>query len=235
MTADVYDDASGPEFTEESSGKFRRGARYIRFGPFQIDQDLQKVTKHGYRLKLHGKVYQLLIALLEKPGEVVTREELRQRLWPADTLVDFDANVSVVVNKLRHALGDCYEKPLYIETIRRKGYSFLLPSETSEFPQDSPVPPLPAASSDDTLAVANSSLHGSKPQRSSVWITTGIIGLIIIAILLGATITQLLITHFSSRFPGSHQTQRQSLVGYNEVAAHDGNKLEVIEVHILRC
>ncbi|HXM93096.1 MAG TPA: winged helix-turn-helix domain-containing protein [Candidatus Dormibacteraeota bacterium] len=220
MTADVYDDASGPEFTEESAGKVPASARYIRFGPFQIDQDLQKVTKHGYRLKLHGKVYQLLIALLGKPGEVVTREELRQRLWPADTLVDFDANVSVVVNKLRQVLGDCYEKPLYIETIRGRGYSFLLPSETCEFPQDSPGPSVPTAAGDDTLAPANSSLRGSKPQRSSVWITTGIIGLIIIAILLGATITQLLISHFSSRLPGSHQTQRQSLVAYNRCPRH---------------
>ena len=65
--------------------------RYIQFGPFQIDQQRQEVFRDGSRLKLQGKVYQILIALLEKPGDVVTREELRQRLWPAETHVNYDA------------------------------------------------------------------------------------------------------------------------------------------------
>src|SRR5947209_8532487 len=81
-------------------------SRYIRFGPFQIDQQRQEVTRNGSRLKLQGKVYQVLMALIEKQGEVVTREELRTRLWPADTHVNFDANVNTTVNKLRQALGD---------------------------------------------------------------------------------------------------------------------------------
>src|SRR2546430_7074433 len=89
--------------------------RYIHFGPFRIDQQRQEVTRNGARLKLQGKVYQTLLTLLEKPGEVVTREELRARLWPADTHVNYDANVNTTVNKLRMALGDSSDKPLYVE------------------------------------------------------------------------------------------------------------------------
>src|SRR5215813_6244393 len=108
--------------------------RYIHFGPFQIDQQRQEVSRNGSRLKLQGKVYQVLMALIEKPGEVVTREELRQRLWPAETHVNYDANVNTTVNKLRQALGDSSDKPLYIETIPRKGYSLLAQPEASDKP-----------------------------------------------------------------------------------------------------
>src|SRR5213596_3691804 len=106
--------------------------RYIHFGPFRIDQQRQEVTRHGTRLKLQGKVYQTLLTLLEKPGEVVTREELRARLWPADTHVNYDANVNTTVNKLRQALGDSSDKPLYIETIPRKGYCLLVQPEVTD-------------------------------------------------------------------------------------------------------
>src|SRR5437762_13928525 len=106
--------------------------RYIHFGPFRIDQQRQEVTRNGARLKLQGKVYQTLLTLLEKPGEVVTREELRARLWPADTHVNYDANVNTTVNKLRQALSDSSDKPLYIETIPRKGYCLLVQPEVSD-------------------------------------------------------------------------------------------------------
>src|SRR5215470_11138040 len=115
-------------------------SRYIHFGPFQIDQQRQEVSRNGSRLKLQGKVYQVLMALIEKPGEVVTREELRQRLWPAETHVNYDANVNTTVNKLRQALGDSSDKPLYIETIPRKGYSLLTQPEMSDKPGIPVVP-----------------------------------------------------------------------------------------------
>jgi DNA-binding winged helix-turn-helix (wHTH) protein len=101
-------------------------SRYIRLGPFQVDQRRQEVTKNGVRLKLQGKVYQVLLALIEKQGEVVTREEIRVRLWPADTHVDHDSNVNTAVNKLRRALGDSFDQPLYIETLPRKGYALIV-------------------------------------------------------------------------------------------------------------
>src|SRR5947209_13750146 len=114
-------------------------SRYIRFGPFQVDQHRQEVTKSGSRLKLQGKVYQVLLALIEKQGEVVTREELRMRLWPADTHVNYDANVNTTVNKLRQALGDSSDQPLYIETIPRKGYCLLVQPEVSDKSPHSPL------------------------------------------------------------------------------------------------
>jgi DNA-binding winged helix-turn-helix (wHTH) protein len=174
------------------------GPRFIRFGPFQVDQQRQEVSKNGQRLKLQGKVYQVLVALLEKPGEVVTREELRQRLWPADTHVNYDANVNTTVNKLRQVLGDSTDKPIYIETIPRKGYCLVVQPEASDV---SSVP----------LAAANGNpVNGPSPsataltaepaaQRSGFWVPLGVAGLILAGMLLGAgiTITTLYISHFA--------------------------------------
>ncbi len=158
--------------------------RYVHFGPFRIDQQRQEVTRDGARLKLQGKVYQVLLTLLEKPGEVVTREELRFRLWPADTHVNYDANVNTTVNKLRQALGDSTDKPLYIETIPRKGYCLLVQPEVTD------KPPLRIAQNEPSSdSIRNSrSLSFSK---SDVWVVLGVIGLILVGMLLGAGITRL--------------------------------------------
>src|SRR5947209_6109733 len=158
--------------------------RYIRFGPFQIDQHRQEVSRNGARLKLQGKVYQVLLALIEKQGEVVTREELRVRLWPADTHVNYDANVNTTVNKLRQALGDSSEKPLYIETIPRKGYCLLIPPEFA----DAPLAVAPATKSNAPNGQPRA--ESTKPVKTDLWITLGIIGLILGGMLLGAAITK---------------------------------------------
>jgi DNA-binding winged helix-turn-helix (wHTH) protein len=134
--------AAGPSRTPAFS------SRYIRFGPFQVDQHRQEVSKDGARLKLQGKVYQVLVTLIEKQGEVVTREELRVRLWPADTHVNYDANVNTTVNKLRLALGDSSEKPLYIETIPRRGYCLIVRPEFV----DVPVTAVPVSSSSNPVS-----------------------------------------------------------------------------------
>src|SRR5208282_3572054 len=154
------------------------GPRFVRFGPFQVDQRRQEVTKNGSRIKLQGKVYQVLVALLDKPGEVVTREELRQRLWPADTHVNYDANVNTTVNKLRQLLGDSTDKPLYIETIPRKGYCMVLPSEAS----DVTVAPSPATivPENATSAAALVPLPKTEPPaqtRPGFWLPIGVVGL----------------------------------------------------------
>jgi DNA-binding winged helix-turn-helix (wHTH) protein len=179
------------------------GPRFMRFGPFQVDQQRQEVTKNGSRLKLQGKVYQVLVALLDKPGEVVTREELRQRLWPADTHVNYDANVNTTVNKLRQALGDSTEKPLYIETIPRKGYCLVMPSEASDVPG---APLALEAAPENALTIAAPVLTKEPPAaRSGFWIPLSVVGLILAGMLLGAgiTITTLLIGHFAqaTRWP----------------------------------
>ena len=179
------------------------GPRFVRFGPFQVDQQRQEVTKNGLRLKLQGKVYQVLVALLDKPGEVVTREELRQRLWPADTHVNYDANVNTTVNKLRQVLGDSTDKPLYIETIPRKGYCLLVRSEASDVPCG-PLAPNAVTEQPSPLA-APALTKEPAPARSGFWIPIGVVGLILAGMLLGAgiTITTLYISHFAqvTRWP----------------------------------
>jgi DNA-binding winged helix-turn-helix (wHTH) protein len=173
--------------------------RYIHFGPFQIDQQRQEVSKGGSRLKLQGKVYQVLLALLEKPGEVVTREELRQRLWPAETHVNYDANVNTTVNKLRQALGDSPDKPLYIETIPRKGYCLVVQPDVTNKPELAVA--LPAVAPQQTIAPTPEAATGSSFSKSDMWVTLGIIGLILAGMLLGAGITSLWIRHFSPIAP----------------------------------
>src|SRR5258706_4251463 len=109
--------------TDQDAGGFP--ARYARFGAFQLDRKRLDLTKNGARLRLPGKVCQVLVTLLERHGEIVTREELRARLWSSDTHVNFDANVNTTVNKLRQILGDSNEQSIYVQTIPRRGYSFI--------------------------------------------------------------------------------------------------------------
>ena len=99
--------------------------RYLCFGQFHVDLQREELFKEGSRVRIPSKVFQVLMALIERPGEIVTRDALRARLWPGGTFVNFDANVNTTVNKLRLALGDSPEKPMYVETIPRQGYCFL--------------------------------------------------------------------------------------------------------------
>jgi DNA-binding winged helix-turn-helix (wHTH) protein len=117
--------------------------RYLRFGEFQLDLQREELWRNGERVRLQGKVYQTLLILLNRAGDVVTREEVRRHLWPENPQVNFDANVNTSMNKLRQALGDTPESPTYIETIPRKGYCFLVKVDCCEAPL--PVPPRPAA------------------------------------------------------------------------------------------
>jgi DNA-binding winged helix-turn-helix (wHTH) protein len=173
--------------------------RYVFFGPFQIDQQRQEVTRNGSKLKLQGKVYQVLLTLLEKPGEVVTREELRVRLWPADTHVNYDANVNTTVNKLRQALGDSSDKPLYIETIPRRGYCLLVQPEISD---KSATPVLVHnEKAADSAKLTSETAGGFNFSKSDVWVILGVIGLILAGMLLGAGITRLWISHAAPMAP----------------------------------
>ena len=110
------------------------GRRYIRLGPIQVDLQKEEVTKDGCRLRLPGKAYRALVVLLERPGEIVTRDAIRGCLWPPNTCVDYDANVNTTINKLRRALGESSLRPLYIETIPKKGYALIGHPEISDHP-----------------------------------------------------------------------------------------------------
>ena len=98
-------------------------AKY-KFDEFEADLRAAELRRNGTRLKLHLQPFQVLIALLERPGEVVTREELRQRLWPQDTFVDFDRSLNSAVQRLRDSLSDTAGKARWIETVRGVGYRF---------------------------------------------------------------------------------------------------------------
>src|SRR5882762_7370354 len=97
------------------------------FGVFEVDERAAELRKRGVRIKLQEQPFQILSLLLDHSGQVVTREELRQKLWPAHTFVDFDRSLNKAMTKLRSALGDSAENPRYVETIPRHGYRFLPP------------------------------------------------------------------------------------------------------------
>lgn len=103
-----------------------------RFGPFEVDLHTRELWKFGTRLKLIGQPFEILAVLLAKPGELVTREELRTRLWSSDTFVDFNHGLNAAVNKLREALSDSAENPRYIETLPRRGYRFIAAVEREQ-------------------------------------------------------------------------------------------------------
>ena len=107
----------------------------VRFGPYELDPNARVLRKGGTPVHLPEQPWQVLCALLERPGAVVTREELQERLWPG-TFVDFEKSLNKVVNKLREALSDSADKPRFVETVVRQGYRFIAPVEI-EFPSPS--------------------------------------------------------------------------------------------------
>ena len=108
------------------------GSARLRVGEFEVDLRCGEVRCNGDRVKLQERPFQILAALLERPGEVVTREEIRQKLWPTNTFVDFEHSINTAVNKLRGALGDDAENPRFIETLPRYGYRLIAPVEIVE-------------------------------------------------------------------------------------------------------
>src|ERR1700751_1331806 len=111
----------------------------LRVGVFAVDRKTRELRRNGVKVRLQDQPLQILLTLLERPGEVVTREELRGRLWPDDTFVDFEHSINTAVRRLRDALGDSAENPRFVETVARRGYRFLAPvsrpSEVSAAPE----------------------------------------------------------------------------------------------------
>lgn len=114
--------------------------RIFRFGVFEADAVGGELRKHGIRIKLHSQPFQLLTMLLERPSEVVTRDEMRQRLWGTDTFVDFDHGLNSAINKIREALDDSAAQPRYIETVAGKGYRFIAPVSVQTSTPSAPSP-----------------------------------------------------------------------------------------------
>lgn len=124
-------------------------SRTLRFGPYEADLSTGELRRDGSKVSLQDKPFQILSLLVRRPGELVTRDELRSRLWPADTFVDFEHGLNTAVKKLRQALDDSAEQPRYVETLPRRGYRFLAPVDGEGAPTESTLPPpVPAHDAD---------------------------------------------------------------------------------------
>jgi len=168
--------------------------RRIRFDAFDVDMRAGEVRKHGIRLKLHRQPFQVLSLLLEHPGDVVTREELRQKLWPGDTFVDFDTGLNSAVKKLRDALCDSADAPRYIETLPRRGYRFIAQVQNGDLsagvsPIELPaVVPLRSNPNEDglgaeRLADGEVDVRRTGTSRARLWfVLGGVAGLALIAV-----------------------------------------------------
>jgi TolB-like protein/DNA-binding winged helix-turn-helix (wHTH) protein len=148
-------------------------ARVFRFGVFELDSRSGELRKHGVKIRLPDQSFQILQVLLDRPGELVTREELQQRLWTSDTFVDFDVGLNSAIRKLRDALGDAAENPRFVETLPRRGYRFIA-SVTPDKPDQLPEP-------------ASSSTEVKRARVRSRWIAG--------ALLLTATIAMLALAY----------------------------------------
>src|ERR1700751_2448254 len=104
----------------------------VRFGAYHVDLRTGELRKHGHKIRLAGRPFQILAMLLEQPGELLTRKKLQSKLWPADTFVDFEHGVNAAVQTLRRALCDSHKKPRYLETLPRRGYRFIAPIDPAQ-------------------------------------------------------------------------------------------------------
>lgn len=115
------------------------GASKVCFGPFEVDLSTGELWRRGSRLSLQEQPFRVLAMLLDRPGELVTREELRQRLWPQAVFIDFEHGLNKAINKLRRALEDAVEGPRYVETLPRRGYRFVAVVEGTASPRREPA------------------------------------------------------------------------------------------------
>src|SRR6266536_1535908 len=153
-----------------------------RFGVFELDVHSGELRKNGARIRLQQQPLQVLALLLERPGEVVTREELRERLWPGDVYVDFDRGLNKAIGKLRVALGDLADSPQFIETLPKIGYRFLAPVGTA----------ISADSLGDTGASLASECPAGKVESRRKWLVATVL-----AGLLGSAVLVVLLLGFS--------------------------------------
>jgi len=150
----------------------QNGTHTVRFGAFEADLHSGEVRKSGIRIKLQEQPFKVLQVLLERPGDLVTREELQSRIWPEENFGDFDHAVNVAIGKLRTALGDSADNPRFVETVPRRGYRFVAPLESSSLLEALP------STAPTTVKVTREAKVNPK------WILRGISGIVVAGILL---------------------------------------------------
>ncbi len=146
----------------------------VRFGVFELEMRAGELRKHGIRIKLQEQPFQVLQILLEKPGEVVTREELQQRLWPSHTFVEFDKGIYNAIKRLRETLGDSAERPHFVETLAKRGYRFI--GEVNQAPK---------SASNGNAEVVRSEAKRKPPRKLRVVAVLGICVAALVAVVLG--------------------------------------------------
>ncbi len=196
--------------------------RLVRFSVYELDRDSGELFKQGRKIKLQGQPFELLLALLDRPGEVLTREELRQRIWSSETAGDFDQGLNRAVNKLREALGDSAENPRFIETLPRRGYRFIGSIQEKRIDQsESPGSPPPAIVEPSTRVATERQVISRRDMRIS--------GAIAALILVAAAGVWLLV-HHSTASNGPIQLQQLTTNSFenpilNAVISPDGKYL----------
>lgn len=141
-------------------------SRIIRFSTFEVNLHTRELRQRGQKIKLQEQPLQVLVALLERPGELVTREELRGKLWPADTFVDFDHSLNAAIKRLRDALGESAVTPILIETLARRRYRFIAPVVQDAAPQsDAQERVVPAVPDPSSAAVKVAEPRTTSPDR----------------------------------------------------------------------
>jgi TolB-like protein/DNA-binding winged helix-turn-helix (wHTH) protein/Flp pilus assembly protein TadD len=177
--------------------EFPASLRAIRFGVFQVDLQEQQLLKKGIRLKLQGQPFSILLILLSQPGKLVTKEELRRKLWPDDVFIDFDHSLGTALNKLREVLDDSADNPRFVETLPRRGYRFIAPVEmigdnavapvVKEPPADGhkapPRDPAPATAA--PLDTPNKAAVPGRTPWTIHWKRSGVALVLVLAIILG--------------------------------------------------
>ena len=169
-------------------------SRIVRFGLFEADFERRVLTREGLRVKLQDQPFAVLYLLLQRPGEIVTREEIQQKLWPVDTYVAFDDGLNTAIKKLRLALGDSADNPRFIETVPRRGYRFLAAPTFTEIP---PTQDVSSASSDaspesasapnasgDLGQVAPQAIEVNQHPRALLWVATTAIAVLAIVLVI---------------------------------------------------
>ena len=170
-------------------------ARIARFGVFEVDVAAGELRKSGVRVRLQEQPFQLLLALLEQAGTLLTREELRQKLWTEDTFVDFDHSLNTAVNKIREALKDSAASPRFLETVARKGYRFVAPVEWIGAPETATAAPLSPIHSDLDIPL---------PNRMPVRLLFGSIQIMYLVFYICALFLLSPIDHLAESFLGRH-------------------------------
>lgn len=145
----------------------QKNSKIAHFGVFELDLSAGELRKNGRKLRLQEQPFQILALLLERAGDVVTREELRQKLWLADTFVDFDHGLNTAVNKLREVLGDSASSPRFIETLARRGYRFIAPVQI-DAQSDAQINPQTGAEQGAARAIASPRQESKQESQQEV-------------------------------------------------------------------